>query len=199
MLLLPRNFPGSSVKATGQGNRSRRPLAPNTVMSLSLPLAHEARHCTRACVLKMTCGRSSQLSTEELESVHHSHGPAHASANQPTKTTTRTSHAHMQTLGPDQLLCPPWHHITAPKKQSPSDTAIEAIAQTLSPTTPASGHDRSEHHDTRHHQARFAQPSLEWIRQKLFCCRSPDPVCASRPAKKHGRLFCHGVAAKRHH
>ena len=149
----------------------------------------------------MTCGRSSQLSTEELESVHHSHGPAHAhaSASQPTRTTTRTSHAHKQTLGPDQLLCPPWHHITAAKKQSPSDTLIEAIAQRLSPTTPASGHDGSKHHDTRHHQARFAQPSLEWSRQKLFCCRSPDPVCASRPAKKHGRLFCRGVTAKRHH
>jgi hypothetical protein len=169
-------------------------------MSLSLCLSHEARHyCTRPCVLKMTCGRSSQLSLNGGTRKRSPQPRSRPRQRQPTRTTTRTSHAHMQTLGPDQLLCPPWHHITAPKKQSPSDTLIEAIAQRLSPTTPASGHDRSKHHGTRHHQARFAQPSLEWIRQKLFCCRSPDPVCASRPAKKHGRLFCRGVAAKRHH
>ena len=50
----------------------------------------------------MTCRRSShQVSTEELEKR-----PSRPRQRQPTNqpTTTRTSHAHMQPLGPDLLL-----------------------------------------------------------------------------------------------
>ena len=120
----------------------------------------------------MTCRRSShQASTEELEKR-----PSRQRQRQPT--TTRTINAHMQTLGPDLLLG---------KSNRNRDTIIEAIAKSLSSTTPASGHDRSSittHAITTNRSKQgLRNPSLEWITQKLFCCRSPDPVCASRPAK----------------
>lgn len=131
-------------------------------------------------------------------------GPANASANQPTRTTPR-AHANTWNLTYCSTLC---RGIITPGEKAiavggsyrdideayllqrplPATTAAAASRHTPSPQ-PQQGL-RNQH--------RLSSQGASGS-QKLFCCRSPDPVCASRPAKKHGRLFCRGVAAKRHH
>ena len=99
-------------------------------------------------------------------------GPANASVNHHPQHPTRTCEDSDLTY---LLLHAPWHHHTENKKQSPSEPAIEISneAYLLQRPLPAS-HERSQHHDTRHHRYRsspaasFAQPNTarpvaEWI------------------------------------
>jgi len=128
-----------------------------------------------------------------------------APANQPPEHPTRTCKHWNLTY-----CCALRGHHLAGKKRSPSDTVIERYRQNAISYN-ARFRPRPQHSITTHAItstiaskvcATKHRPPSQSGSPKLFCCRSPDPVlpvCASRPAKKHGRLFCRGVAAKRHH
>lgn len=142
-------------------------------------------------------------------------GPANASANQPTRTTPR---AHANTWGLTYYCSTLRRGIITPGEKAiavggsyrdideayllqrplPATTvAAAAAAAAASRHTPSPQPQqglRNQHRLSTRNSSQGASGS-----QKLFCCRSKDPVCASRPAKKSGRLFCRGVAAKRHH
>ena len=158
-------------------------------------------------MLEMTCGdhlEAWRLSTEEGECAHQ-------------RQPTRTSHAHMRRHCSRSALRGAIHGSKKRKKKqsaSPVLSKLSTNAISYNARFRPRPHQQTSHHDTRHHQRRskLAQglrnnqhrlptrnsqlsPSGS---QKLLIRRSPDPVCASRPAKKNGRLFCRGVAAIRH-